>query len=122
MRRCPAATAIATPLPRAHTARGEALFSPLPAAKIRPPASTAAPTRNPEYGAYAFARARLAARSNAGRREREVIAGCRDAERPRMRGERRRAAGRGTCPPLPAPPPPLPGASADAARCPRRDW
>src|SRR5205823_10885105 len=120
--RHPAATANATALRSAHTLSGEALYSAFPAAKIRPPAGTAAPTRNREYGAYALARARLAARSNAGTREREVTAGYRAAERPRMRGERRRAAGRGTCPPLPAPPPPPPGASADAARCPRRDW
>src|SRR5207253_10979923 len=115
----PPATAMATALRSAQTESGYELFSRLPAAKTRPPARTAAPTWNPEYGAYAFARARLAARSNAGS---EVIAGPGAAERPRMRGERRRAAGRGTCPPLPAPPPPPPDASADAARCRRRDW
>jgi hypothetical protein len=51
MRRSPAATAIATAFRSAQTESGYALFSTLQAANTRPPASTAAPTGNREYGA-----------------------------------------------------------------------
>jgi hypothetical protein len=47
----PAATAMATALRSAQIDSGYALFSTLQAAKTRPPASTAAPTWKPEYGA-----------------------------------------------------------------------
>jgi hypothetical protein len=48
MRCAPAATAIATALRSAQTLSGNELFSTLHAANTRPPASTAAPTWNPE--------------------------------------------------------------------------
>jgi len=51
MRCSPAATAIATALRSAQTPSGNELFSTLHAANTRPPASTAAPTGNREYGA-----------------------------------------------------------------------
>lgn len=51
MRRAPAATAMATAFRSAQMPRGKELFSTLHAAWTRPPASTAAPTWNPEYGA-----------------------------------------------------------------------
>jgi hypothetical protein len=51
MRRSPAAIAIPTAFRSAHIESGYELFSTLQAAKTRPPASTAAPTGNPEYGA-----------------------------------------------------------------------
>jgi len=51
MRCSPAATAIATALRSAQTPSGNELFSTLHAANTRPPASTAAPTWKPEYGA-----------------------------------------------------------------------
>ena len=44
----PAATAMATAFRSAQTESGYELFSRLPAAKMRLPASTAAPTWNPE--------------------------------------------------------------------------
>jgi hypothetical protein len=51
IRVAPAATAIATALRSAQTQSGNETFSTLHAAKIRPPASTAAPTAKREYGA-----------------------------------------------------------------------
>jgi len=51
IRRAPRATAIPTAFRSAQTESGKEPFSTLQAAWIRPPASTAAPTANFEYGA-----------------------------------------------------------------------
>jgi hypothetical protein len=51
MRASPAATAAATAFRSAQTQRGNELFSTLQPVKMRPRASTAAPTGNREYGA-----------------------------------------------------------------------
>jgi hypothetical protein len=60
--RAPAATAAATAFRSAHTDRPYEAFSTLQPTKTRPSAArTAAPTANPEYGAHAFSRTRLAA-------------------------------------------------------------
>lgn len=88
MRRLPATTAAATALRSAQTDNGYELFSTLQPAKMRPSASTAAPTRKREYGAQALRRARAAARSSSeigapGRRFTRAPAG---GEPPRTRG------------------------------------
>jgi hypothetical protein len=51
IRRAPPAIAAATALRSAQTLSGNELFSTFAAAYTSPSASTAAPTRNPEYGA-----------------------------------------------------------------------
>jgi hypothetical protein len=63
IRRAPLETATATALRSAQTLKGKALFSTFGALYTRPFASTAAPTANPEYGAYARVLASAAARS-----------------------------------------------------------
>src|SRR4051812_843916 len=68
IRPAPASTAATTAFLSAQRVRPYEAFSTFAPVKIRPPARTAAPTRNPEYGQYAAWLAARAASSSSSSR------------------------------------------------------